>query len=69
MDLITYRQGSAELGVSELPKKYFTTDRTPKKILSRKQNLKIPSKSFIHLAKVKHDLIIMENVITEVPGA
>ena len=62
VDLINYRQGSAELGVSELPKKYFATDRTPnpppKKKLSENKK---PSKNTVHLAKVKHDMIIMDN--------
>ena len=63
MDLINYRQGSAELGISKLAKNYFATDKTPpKKIFSEKQNpKKIPSKNTGHLAKVKRDMIIMEN--------
>ena len=36
----TYRQESAELGISERPKKYFVTDRRPQKIPSEKQNPK-----------------------------
>ena len=43
------------------PKKYFATDRTPKKILSEKQNPKNILQKHYSLAKVKHDIIIMEN--------
>ena len=43
------------------PKKYFATDRMPKKYFLKSKTLKIPSKNTIHLAKVKHDMIIMEN--------
>ena len=43
-------EGSTELGISERPKKYFATNRKPKKILS----------NTIHFAKVKDDMMIME---------
>ena len=31
-----YKQGSAELGISERPQKYFATDREPQKNTLRK---------------------------------
>ena len=44
---LTYRQGSAELGISERPKKCFTTNRNPQKMLSEKQNpKKYPQKHY-----------------------
>ena len=40
VDLINlYRQGSAELGISELPNKYLATDRTPKKYFPKSKTL------------------------------
>ena len=52
------RQGSAELSISERPKKYFATNRNCPK--NKKQNSKKYSQNTIHFAKVKHDMIIME---------
>ena len=43
------------------PKKYFATDRTPKNILSEKQNSKNTPQNTVHLEKVNHDMIIMDN--------
>ena len=43
--LETYRNGSAELGIFERPKKYFAFNRKPKKILSEKQNPKKTSET------------------------
>ena len=42
------------------PRKYFATNRKPKKRLSKKQNPKNTLKNTIYFAKVKHDVIIME---------
>ena len=47
----TYGQGSAELGISEPPKKYFPNSKT----------LKYTLRNTIHFTKVKHDMAIMEN--------
>ena len=43
------------------PNKYFATDRTPKKYFPKSKTLKNTLKYAIHLAKVKHNLVIMEN--------
>ena len=70
----TYRQGSAELGISERPQKNtlpLTEDpkstlpltENPQKILFEKQNLKNALKNTIHFAKVKHDMIIMKHLV------
>ena len=57
----TYRQGSAELGTSEQPKKHFATNRKPKrKYFPKSKTLKNALKNTIHFAKVKHNMIIME---------
>ena len=53
--LKSYRQRSAELGIFEVPKKYFVTDRKPQKILSKNKTLKIPSWNTIHFVKVWYD--------------
>ena len=45
------------------PKKYFATNRKPKKILFEKQNPKKYPQNTIHFAKVKHD-----NDNNEAPG-
>ena len=45
--LHTYRQRPSELGTCERPKKYFVTDRRPKK----------------YLLHVKHDMIIMKTCV------
>ena len=43
------------------PKKYFATDRMPKKYFPKNKTLKNTLQNAIHLAQVKHDMIIMEN--------
>ena len=50
-----------ELGISELPKNTLPLIENPKNYCSKSKTLKIPSKNTIHLAKVKHDMIIMDN--------
>ena len=40
---------TAELGIFELPKKYFTTDRKLKTILSEKQNPKTYPPKSLHI--------------------
>ena len=49
---------SAELLIYEPPKKYF---ESPKNTFRKAKLLKIHSQKTIHLAKVKHDVIIMKN--------
>ena len=36
----SYRQGSAELNISEPPKKYFATERKPEKYFPKSETLK-----------------------------
>ena len=42
-------------------KKYFATDRRPKKNFLKSRTLKIPSSDMIYLVNVKHNMITKKN--------
>ena len=46
-------QGIRELGISERPKKYFASDRKPKKILSKMQNPKNTFQKHYSFSEIK----------------